>query len=151
MDGSPLRMGSRLLGGGWVPPALLREESPASCHSLLPAPSLVEPGCLGGIKRVCEGRFRERRGSQVEHSRPGVQEGQERHVEDSWWRHCCPMNLSLSLLLPFPRRRKRRKGAERQAKRVNLCPGRFEIIKPEQVHWIPSISISRSQSPKTGR
>lgn len=40
-----------------------------------------------------------------------VQEGQERHVENLWWRHCCPVNLSRSLPFPFPRRRKRRKRA----------------------------------------
>lgn len=54
-----------------MPPALHREESPASCLSLLPAPSLVEPGCLGGIEGVCQGGFNERRGSEVEHSHPG--------------------------------------------------------------------------------
>lgn len=78
-----------------------------------------------------------------------VKKGQERQavVETCF----CPINLSLSILFPCVRRRKRRKKAKHQAKRVNLCPEHFEIIKSEQAHWIPSISISRSQSLTTDR
>lgn len=61
------------------------------------------------------------------------------------------MNLSLSILSPSPRRIKRRKTAEHQGKGVNLCPEHFKIIKSEQAPWIPSISISHSQSLKTDR
>ena len=49
-------------------------------------------------------------------------------------------------LVAMPEQKKGENRARRQAERVNLCPACFGIIKPEQAHWIPSISISCLQS-----
>lgn len=98
---------------------------------------------------MCLGLFNEGHGSEMKlFHKERTRETCRRVVVETY---CYPMNLSLSTLFPCSRKRKRRKKAKHQAKRVNLCPEHFEIIKAEQAHWIPSISISRSQSLTTDR
>lgn len=107
-----------LLGDGCVQSALHREGWPSCCRSLLPAPWQVFWAAQGGIEWACLGWFSERHGSKLEYSHPiEIRGAWRRMLVETYhlW-----MNLSLRILLPFPRRRAGRKeGAKHQAKRVS--------------------------------
>lgn len=112
-----------------------------------PPSSLTSEACLFGAALKEHVWFHSRgHGSETEHfCAEGAREACRGVVVETY---CCPMNRSLGTLFLFPRRRKE---AKHQARGANLCPENFEIIKSEQAHWMPSISISHSQSLKTGR